>query len=87
MGADNVGQERGREEGGNGMQSDVNDSLSKDLFKLLESSPWPNCTLYLIWHYLSHGHPDSALLEFRHDSDKLINRKAVEAILYHVEMG
>jgi hypothetical protein len=49
---------------------------------LLIESKYPNCTLYLIWHYLKKGEVENARSEFVRDSDKLgLNRGAVSQIL------
>lgn len=48
----------------------------------LQSIWYPNCTLYLIWHYLSRGELDRAHHEYTYDGDKLgRHRKLVEAAL------
>ena len=55
---------------------------SSALLAALRSSRYPNCTLYLIWHYLDRGDVALAEAEYRRDSDKLgCHRKTVEAVL------
>lgn len=52
------------------------------LLAALMSAKHPNCTLYLIWHYLERGDVDAAHAEYCRDSDKLGNhRKTVESVL------
>ena len=52
------------------------------LFSLLVGTKHPNCTLYLIWHYVRTGNMEYAQSEFVRDSDKLgVNRGAVAGIL------
>ena len=55
---------------------------SSALLAALRASRYPNCTLYLIWHYLERGDVALAEAEYRRDSDKLgCHRKTVEAVL------
>ena len=55
---------------------------STDLLAALRSSRYPNCTLYLIWHYLDRGDIRLAEAEYCRDSDKLgCHRKVVEVAL------
>lgn len=53
-----------------------------ELLEALHLSLWPNCTLYLIWHYMERGDVDTATAEYRRDSDKLgRHRKLVESVI------
>jgi hypothetical protein len=55
---------------------------SDALLSALRTSRHPNCTLYLIWHYVSNGDMAAARQEFAWDHDKLGgNRKLVESIV------
>lgn len=61
-------------------------SASEKLLDVLKDSPYPNCTLYLIWHYVSGGHMELARQEYRWDSDKLGRHRAiVEQVLFSDE--
>ena len=52
-----------------------------ELLAALRSARHPNCTAYLIWHYLDRGDIEAAHAEYCRDSDKLGNhRKTVEMI-------
>ena len=58
------------------------DETADQLSALLHSTKHPNCTLYLIWHYVRQGNMEYARSEFARDSDKLgRNREAVSSIL------
>jgi len=46
-------------------------NASDRLLELLKGRLYPNCTLYLIWHYVSVGDLETAAVEFRTDYDKL----------------
>jgi hypothetical protein len=46
---------------------------SDALLSVLRSCSYPNCTLYLIWHYMSRGQIDLAQSEYARDSDKLVS--------------
>lgn len=60
-------------------------SNSTNLLNLLRNCKYPNCTLYLIWHYVRVGMIDYAKAEFAYDYDKLGNYKqAVEKILEQI---
>lgn len=49
---------------------------------MLHNNKHPNCTLYLIWHYLQRGNVDAAASEYVRDSDKLgSNRQLVGDLL------
>jgi hypothetical protein len=53
-----------------------------ELLEALHLSPWPNCTLYLIWHFMERGDVEAAAAEYRRDSDKLgRHRKLVESVI------
>jgi hypothetical protein len=55
---------------------------SDPLLAALRSARHPNCTLYLIWHYLDRGDVNAAQAEYARDSDKLgTHRKTVEEVL------
>ena len=47
------------------------------LLEELKDGCYPNCTLYLIWHYLKQGDTEYALAEYCRDSDKLGRSKRV----------
>ena len=52
-----------------------------ELLAALRSARHPNCTAYLIWHYLDRGDIEAAHAEYCRDSDKLGNhRKTIEMI-------
>jgi len=60
----------------------VSMSPSTSLLGALKASRYPNCTLYLIWHYLDRGNRDLAVSEYVRDSDKLgQHRRLVERVL------
>ena len=55
--------------------------VRRKLLAALRSARHPNCTLYLIWHYLERGDIDAALAEYVRDSDKLgTHRGTVEEV-------
>jgi len=58
-------------------------SLRSDaLLSALRGRLYPNCTLYLIWHYVQQGDMDAARREYSCDHDKLgVNRELVERVL------
>ena len=53
------------------------------LLDMLKAKKYPNCTLYLIWHYYRRGRLEEARSEYARDSDKLASgdRVAVGRIL------
>lgn len=58
------------------------EAQSETLLAALKKSRHPNCTLYLIWHYVNAGDLDAARLEYRVDHDKLgCHRGVVETVL------
>jgi hypothetical protein len=48
-----------------------------NLLNEMKQRAHPNCTLYLIWHYLKQGDVEYALAEYHHDSDKLGESKRI----------
>ena len=59
--------------------------ISETLLEELKAGAYPNCTLYLIWHYMAHGQPELAAAEYVRDCDKLSQprRLLVQAALEH----
>ena len=56
--------------------------LEDKLMNLLMARKNPNCTLYLIWHYVKEGQIEYARTEFVRDSDKLgVVRSEVSKLL------
>ena len=56
--------------------------VASELLKILRRTQNPNCTIYLIWHYVAHGNCECAKSEFARDSDKLgFHRQEVSALL------
>jgi hypothetical protein len=46
-------------------------SVEDKLMELIKARKHPNCTLYLIWHYVRNNQMEYAQSEFVRDSDKL----------------
>ena len=55
------------------------------LLGILRMRKHPNCTLYLIWHYVKQGEMDYAQAEFVRDSDKLGTDRQQVALILEME--
>lgn len=63
-------------------QSERMKVASDTLLSALRDLLYPNCTLYLIWHYLQQGDVQAARDEYARGYDKIfVERKLVERLL------
>ena len=49
----------------------ISSAHTDPLLAALKVAAYPNCTLYLIWHYLNSGQYEEALVEYRGEYSKL----------------
>lgn len=70
------------------MNGRLKDSRAR-ILRALKCRDYPNCTAYIIWHYLTKGDADAARRELHRDGDKLtgigLRHLCEEAVRLHEE--